>query len=346
MNKYLLLILKNLSNFGSKNIQSFIFFKNNNEKKRYSLSDIRLNDSNFSELLSPQFIYNEYLKSTIPYDSTLYKLINKITLKDIQEAIDKTKKIIKNCQKENIEIITLGDSKYPYKLRYIDNAPIILYYKGNISFINNTTSIAVIGTRNPTVHGMNAAIRFGEILAENGITVVSGLAKGCDTGGHKGCLNKNGKTVAVLAGGLDKISPEENKLLAYSILDRGGCLLSEYPPYEKPFKAAFIQRDRIQSGLSDGIIVVETGIKSGTMHTVNFSKLQNRYLAVYNHSKNFDSFEQVQGNKKLINENSAIPLREPHSILNFIKKCQDAKYEQNLDNTKYINNSNELTLFN
>lgn len=121
---------------------------------------------------------------------------------------------------------------------------------------------------------------------ETGATVVSGLAIGCDTAAHSGCLSVHGETIAVLAHGLDRVYPAVNRELVGEILDTGGCLLSEYPPKTRPFPANFVERDELQAGLSDGVIVVETGVKGGTMHTVRFSQEQRKPLACVKHPQN------------------------------------------------------------
>ena len=197
--------------------------------------------------------------------------------------------------------------------------PIIINFIGDISIINNMPSVAVIGTREPTESGSKAAIRFGEIFGEEHFNVVSGLAIGCDAGGHQGCLNKNGFTTAILAHGLDYIYPKENKKLAADILENGGILLSEYNVGQKPLANYFVERDRLQAGLSNGIIVVETDIKGGTMHTVKFASENKRRIAAYSHNKpELLSHPKTKGNQILIKEGKAIALGTSDEISSFM----------------------------
>lgn len=248
------------------------------------------------------------------------KKVKNYSTVEISEAINKSDKIIENCNKNDIHIITYLDDKYPQRLKNINDPPTILYYKGNIDFLNELNAVAIIGTREPTVHGMKIARRLGQSFGKRNYMVVSGLAIGCDEGGHRGCLDVNGKTVAVMAGGLEKIYPAKNKDLADKILQTGGGLISEYPPYTAIFKNYFVERDRLQSGLSDGIMVVETGEKGGTLHTVQYALNYNRTVACYNHAGKYSKYltnEKTFGNQKLIKENKAIPVSNDEELEEF-----------------------------
>lgn len=248
---------------------------------------------------------------------------------DIEIAHNKMLQVIDMCEKLNIYFIGTDDSKFPKKLKNIPDAPLYLFYKGDISIANNRPNIAVIGTRQPTSRGIKVGRRFGEILAEKEIVVVSGLAVGCDTAGHLGCISKNGTTIAVMAGGLDEVYPAQNQLLAKQIVDDGGCLISEYPPGHRPFRSDFVDRDRLQSGLSSGIIVVETGVKGGTMHTVEFARLQGKQIgAFYQEGAVFAKIEKVQGNLKLIKSKTAVPLSSSSELNDFIEKCMNDSQEK------------------
>jgi DNA processing protein len=210
--------------------------------------------------------------------------------------------IIEKSKDKEIQIIALGEKSYPARLSKIANPPLVLYVKGNIDCLSEKLSVAIIGTRKPTEYGQKVAWRLGEYFAENSFVVVSGLAEGCDTGAHTGCLSKDGNTVAVLAHGLDKVYPAKNKKLADEIIDKNGCLISEYAVGVPGRPSNFVARDRIQSGLSLGVLVVETGVKSGTMHTVAFCREQKRVLACHKHPEKYNVCESVMGNIKLIAE--------------------------------------------
>lgn len=269
---------------------------------------------------------------------TIAKVLNKASIVDskikgfsesqIQEAIDKADGIIKNCEKNDIKIITYLDKIYPEKLRTILDPPTVLYYKGDISYLNELYSVAIIGTREPTEYGMKIAKNLGESFGKRNYVVVSGLAKGCDSGGHEGCLAVDGRTVAVMAGGLDKIYPAKNKELAQRILEGGGALISEYPPYTNTFKNYFVERDRLQSGLSDGVLVVETGEKGGTLHTVQYSIDYKRILACYKHPDKYLSEEKTFGNQKLIREGKAMSVSNDTELNDFRNKMEKRENEQ------------------
>ena len=254
--------------------------------------------------------------------------INKFTGKDIEEAIEKADKIIKSCENNGIKIVTFLDSEYPEKLKSISDPPTILYYKGNINCLNELHSVAIIGTRKPTEHGMKIARNLGSSFGKRNYVVVSGLAVGCDTGGHEGCLDQNGKTVAVMAGGLDRIYPAQNKGLAQRILNSGGALLSEYPPYTKTFKNFFVERDRLQSGLSDGVIVVETAEKGGTLHTVQYALEYQRILACYSHPSKYLNEKQTFGNQKLIKEGKAMAVGNDDELAEFRNRMENREQLQ------------------
>lgn len=227
--------------------------------------------------------------------------------------------IIEKSDQQDIKIIPITHKTYPERYKSLEDAPILIYAKGNIKALNSSRSVAIVGTREPTEYG----IRAGEILAtnfaSNKFVVVSGLALGCDTVAHKGCLKVHGTTVAVLAGGLDKIYPKENRDLASEILEKNGCLISEYPVGTSPRGNFFVERDRLQSGLSQAVIVIETDVKGGTMHTVGFALKQKRYLAcLSDHPDKYKAHPKTQGNQLLIHEKKAQALGNFMEIQRFI----------------------------
>lgn len=241
------------------------------------------------------------------------------SFEEFRKKYNSVEELIEKAKNNNIHIVPLGDESYPEQLAKIPKPPLVLYIKGNKDCLNNKLSIAIIGTRKPTDYGEKVAKRFGEYFAENNFVVVSGLALGCDTAAHVGCLDKNGKTVAVLAHGLDKVYPAKNKKLAEEIIDKGGCLISEYSLGVPAMAGNFVARDRIQSGLSLGVLVVETGIKSGTMHTVEFCKEQHRILACYKPPERLRHVESVLGNIKLLSE-GAWGIEDKTSLNNYVDK--------------------------
>jgi DNA processing protein len=229
------------------------------------------------------------------------------TKSEVEQAISHANKVEEMSERSGIKITSIFDSNYPEKLKRLKKPPVILNYIGDFSILKDKKNCAVIGTRNPTEHGYKYGVRISKKMAELDFVVVSGLAIGCDTAGHKGCLEGNGKTVAVLAQGLnvDKIYPKENRGLAKEIIDSGGLLFSEYTIDQTANQNFFIERDRIQAGLSDFLFVVETGLKGGTWHTINFAIESKVPVATYNHPEKYKQFEQTLGNQKLIIENKA-----------------------------------------
>lgn len=191
-------------------------------------------------------------------------------------------------KKYNIGIITIFDSDYPEKLRNIYDAPLILYYKGNKKILKQK-SIGMIGCRECSQYGKEVAIDFSYKLAKENMCIVSGLARGIDSYSHIGCIKAGGKTIAVLGSGIDQIYPKENAKLYEQIIKTGGIIISEYVIGTKPNKLNFPARNRIISGLSDGVIVIEAKQKSGTLNTVDFALDQGREVFVvprkYNKSK-------------------------------------------------------------
>lgn len=184
-------------------------------------------------------------------------------------------KILKRLNKENILPISKSSNYYPKVLKKIKNAPAILYLKGNKEILNDF-SIGIVGSRNCSEYGKQITEKFAFELAQNGITIISGMALGIDTFAHIGALNANGKTIAVLGNGFDYIYPAKNKTLFYEILKKNGSIITEYLPEEEPFRGNFLARNRIISGMSKGIIVSEANQKSGALVTVNYAFEQKR----------------------------------------------------------------------
>jgi DNA processing protein len=166
----------------------------------------------------------------------------------------------------SIKIVTILDTNYPKNLKGLTGAPVVLYYKGNIKSANSN-SVAIVGSRKITSYGKEVTQKFSTELAGIGITIISGLAHGVDTEAHKGAIAVKGRTLAVIGNGLDTIYPAENTKLAEEIIENGGAIISEYPLGYPAFPANFAVRNRIVSGMSDAVIVVEGAEKSGTLLT-------------------------------------------------------------------------------
>ena len=165
--------------------------------------------------------------------------------------------------------ITLLNSNYPDSLKQIFKPPFVLFYKGNLSLLNERVKIAVIGSRNNSEYGKEVTETIcKDLITKGNVTIVSGLAKGADSIAHKTCINENGKTIAVLANGLNITYPKENNCLYKQIAEKG-LILTEYPSDIMPDPKNFLSRNRIIAGISNGVIVTEAKTKSGTMNTVS-----------------------------------------------------------------------------
>ena len=174
-----------------------------------------------------------------------------------------------------IKEIRIEDDLYPQSLRDIKNPPKKLYLLGNESLLKEKC-ISVIGSRLCTEKGRELAEKFAKDLSKVGMCIVSGMAKGIDTAAHIGALKTTGKTIAVLGGGFNHIFPKENEKLFFEILERGGTIISEYEENVEPTPRQFVERNRIVSGLSMGVLVIEAKYRSGTSITADFAKSQNR----------------------------------------------------------------------
>ncbi len=179
-------------------------------------------------------------------------------------------KVFDDLNKLKIGYITIFDDDYPETLRNIDTPPFVLYYKGDKALLN-TLCIGVVGSRKITNYGVMVTEKFTKDLIKYGFTIVSGLAYGVDTLSHTETLKNKGKTIAVLAGGLDKIYPTANTRLASEIVEKDGLLVSEMPPKTKLEAHMFPIRNRIIAGLSRAILVTEAQENSGVMHTKNYA---------------------------------------------------------------------------
>jgi len=183
--------------------------------------------------------------------------------------------IIDASQRCGSSIIPITDSRYPLNLKQIFDPPLVLFAQGNIALLNQQ-QIAMVGSRDASINGRDNAFEFAQKLAQAGLVITSGLALGIDGAAHKGTLSVKGKTIAVVATGLDQVYPARHRLLAKNILDNYGAIISEFAPGTPPKPGYFPKRNRIISGLSLGVLVVEATIKSGSLVTARCAIEQNR----------------------------------------------------------------------
>lgn len=166
-------------------------------------------------------------------------------------------------------------SKYPRRLKETAGAPVLLYAYGNLDLLDQP-QIAIVGSRNPSRYGLDLATQFGAELAKFGFVITSGLASGIDGASHRGALEQNNSCIAVLGSGLESIYPAQHQKLADTIVERGGLLLSEHPPWAAARAEYFPRRNRVISGLSLGVLVIEAALKSGSLITARYAVEQGR----------------------------------------------------------------------
>lgn len=198
------------------------------------------------------------------FANSIYKCKNKV---NVEEELNK-------IQKDGAKIITLEDDNYPELLKNIFDPPVVLYVKGEIKR-EDVKALAIVGSRLATSYGKKVAFDMAKDLSGRGFTIVSGMARGIDTYAHKGALEAKGRTIVVLGCGIDIVYPPENRELWKEIV-KNGAVITEYPYGSIPDKGNFPRRNRIISGLSKGVLVVEAGTKSGSLITANLALEQGR----------------------------------------------------------------------
>jgi DNA processing protein len=237
-----------------------------------------------------------------------------INLNAITEALERADTVLREAEIYGVTVVSMCDDRYPRRLAEVSDAPPILFIKG-VTEIMNENAVAVIGTRRPTPEALEKCRWLTERVVQRGVVVVSGLALGCDAAAHSACLEFGGKTIAVLSGGLDKVQPMSNAKLAEDIASAGGALISEQPIGYQPRPRDFVIRDRIQSGMSTAVIVVQTGEKGGTMHTVRYAQKHKRPIAcLMPDNRPFWENGAGAGNDLLVKENIAASIVDRSSL--------------------------------
>jgi len=226
-------------------------------------SIIKSTDSYYTFINSQNHILKPFISK---FSSNLFEKENEL-------YVDKQLKILAD---DKIDIIGFWDSRYPKNLSHDSYSPAILFAKGNIDFINQMPSIAIVGTRRNTNYGRTVTEKFATGFAENGIAIISGMAQGIDSIAHKATVQAGGKTVAIVACGLDQIQPSYAQEFAQFLVKSGSCILSAYPPLKKALNQFFVQRNRIISGSTLATLVVESKEKGGSLWTARFAHEQNR----------------------------------------------------------------------
>lgn len=236
----------------------------------------------------------------------------------LKTDISKADVILEKIRELGYDVIDISEDSYPQKLRMIEDPPAVLYVNGRLPDIDNLNSVAVIGTRKATVYGVRTAFELGANLSKKDFVVVSGGALGIDCAAHRGVLDADGVTICVLGCGIDYEYLRENKAMRDKIAENG-AVISEYPPGTAPTAHNFPQRNRIISGLSDGTVVVEAPLKSGSMITVNLALSQSR--DVFAVMGNVDS-PYSAGSNALIKD-GAIPVTSYRDIYEYYRGVDD-----------------------
>lgn len=187
-------------------------------------------------------------------------------------------KLAQDLKKKEIVVLTQENEDYPTSLKNIPDPPICLYVKGNVNNFNFEKDyfIGIVGTRKPTSYGQKIAGKFAYDLSSVGFNIVSGMAVGVDTIAHQSCLEAKGKTVAILGCGVDIIYPRQNEKLYQNIIKSGGLIISEFPPGHTVLKGLFVARNRLISGLSKGVLVIEGAADSGALITARYAAQQGK----------------------------------------------------------------------
>lgn len=264
---------------------------------------------------------------------TIARFSNSKSIK-IENIIDKCfeayKWEISKLIASDVNIIPYFSDKYPKLLNDINNPPVVIYHRGNLCNFDNCT--AIVGSRNLSHYGHKKAHEISNYLAGKGITIVSGLARGVDTEAHLGALDANGRTIAILPSSISNIYPKENSKLVENIIENG-AIISEISSLEKIQKTRFIERNRITSGISKCVIVIETSDTGGTMHQVRIAKEQSKKIFVLEPLPG--DFDALKGYNKILSF-GGIPFISPEEIYaeiglnNLDTNIREKKSNQNL----------------
>lgn len=229
-----------------------------------------------------------------------------------------------------IKIVTCLDAYFPKKLKEIYDCPVLLYVQGDLS--PNDVNIAIVGSRAASTYGKYTTERLSRELSLRGITIVSGLARGIDSAAHRGALSVKGRTIAVLGSGLDIIYPPENKKL-FSAISESGAVVSEFPPGTKPVAFNFPARNRIISGMSFGVVIVEAGEKSGSLITARLAAEQGR--EVFAVPGSIDSINS-RGTNSLIKQGAKLIDNIDDILDDVLPQLETKKYQPSFCNKENI----------
>ena len=237
----------------------------------------------------------------------------------IDNALHKADILQKQSESHQISILGLNDYHFPNLLKSIGNCPPVIYAKGNLNVLNRPLNAALIGSRSSAEKVLKITELIAVILIEYGFTIISGLALGCDTRAHMTALRERAHTIAVLACGPDLIYPRENQFLYHQILTLKGAVLSEYPQGIFPQSFRFVERDRIQSGLSNITVLMESRLRGGAMYAAYAALKEKRPLLVYHPPEFYDG---NRGNQYLISKRNVYPFSDLKEFQLLMKNIQ------------------------
>jgi len=266
------------------------------------------------------------------------KALSEVSLKKKIFPRQKAEEELMTAELKHVQIITSEDECYPYNLKQIEDFPPILYALGNINLLKNDNALAVVGSRSASISANHLAEQISFELAGNNIVIVSGMARGIDTSAHKGALSANGNTIAVLGTGIDVIYPKENEEI-YKKIAKTGLILTEYPFHTGPQATNFPRRNRIVSGLSKGVLVIEAGIQSGSLITAYQALEQGRDVYAIPGAP-YDN--RSLGCNKLLKEGAILVEASQDIIDNF--NFTQVKFEPHKNNTVEIPDLFEYSL--
>lgn len=281
-----------------------------------ALSELGIKNSNLISLLQS---YSSDIEKMFTDSSVFEERLEFMAYKEyfsdknkVDEVLLKADTILEKNKELNIKVTFYTDKNYPKELKKTDNPPAIIYYKGAEFSEISEHAIACVGTRKPTKFSYNAVNYLVPQWVNNNCSIISGLACGVDKLSHQSCISAGGKTVAVLAHGLDMVYPKENKTLADRILSSGGILMSEYPVGTKAEKFRFVNRNRLIVGMSKAVVIYECDAKGGTMHNYEYAVQQKK--PIFCPDVGDEVIDIQTGTKKLIDENIATVIKQGRDI--------------------------------
>lgn len=286
----------------------------------------------FFETVKPQMILDNY--RNLHRNTIINKRINEgeLDYREWKNLLEKAHDLRMKTENLGITVLNYQDQSYPDNLRSLNHYPLVIYVKGNLEALQGP-SVGFIGTRRPTELGHKMSERMAYQFAKDGLTVVSGLSIGTNTAAHRGALNAGGKTVAILGESLEQpIYPKENVGLAQEILDNGGAIMSTYSLGAIVRRQFLAARDEWESGLSDGLVVVETDQNGKTESALQHAFKQGRPVGMLDHSQypkidDVMRIEQAIGNQEFIQKKRAMPLWDKESLRDFEEVMAKSRVE-------------------